>query len=131
MNIPNSTYEGYVWYSDQSEPKILRDENFSFEPDESKNPFIVEALLFDRQNSLSFSVKYVDGKYIINKTPVLPEDEGKREVEKKRFLASFGNGISLSFLHYWKPVKESNCEGMEMLLPEKLVFVGFSKNEEE
>lgn len=131
MNIPDSIYEGYVWYSDQSEPKILKGERFSIDIDEKKNPFIVEAMLYDKKNAYSFSIKYVDGKYIRQLNLVRQEDFDNKDVDKKKYLASFGDNLTLVFLRYWKPVADSNCEGMEMLQPEKLVFVGFEDYKED
>ena len=58
--------EGYLWWSDQQKPKVYQDELIDICLDEAKNPFVVEGQLYDEENKESYSIKYVDGQYLIN-----------------------------------------------------------------
>ena len=83
MKIDKSTHQGYLWYSDEKEPRVFNNEEFELEMAENTNPFIVEGHLFDGINSIS--IKYVDGKYIINKY-VVKKDDFKSPNVIKEFL---------------------------------------------
>lgn len=74
MKIEKSKYQGYLWYSDQKEPKVFNNELFELEIADNENPFIVEGQLYDEENRASISIKYVDGNYIVNKYKVKEED---------------------------------------------------------
>ena len=63
--IEKSTYQGYLWYSDKDQPKVLNNVDSEITLDETKNPFVIEGQLFDGKRSIS--IKYVDGKYIVKK----------------------------------------------------------------
>ena len=127
MKIDKSTHQGYLWYSDEKEPRVFNNEEFELEMAENTKPFIVEGHLFDGINSIS--IKYVDGKYIINKY-VVKKDDFKSPNVIKEFLPNRMKGIEkLCFLEYWKPQKDNLCEDMEVLQPAELVFIGFNDKE--
>ena len=66
MSNDKPTYVGYLWYSDQKRPKKLIQETFDVESlKEPINPFVIEGQLWDETNSMSISIKYVDGEHII------------------------------------------------------------------
>ena len=64
MKIEKSIYDGYIWYSDKSEPEVFQSQDFEFDTDEIVNPFIIEGQLYDAQKRVSYSIKFVDGEYI-------------------------------------------------------------------
>lgn len=130
MKIEKSTYEGYLWYSDMTEPKILEDEEFELKMANDKNPFVVEGQLFDADRMISISIKYVDGEYICNSYKVDSLDFNRTDVEKKEFHSNRMKGYKLQFLQYWIDKEDDLCEGMNVLCPSKLVFVGLLKNKE-
>ena len=125
MRIEKSTYTGYLWYSNEKKPQILQGEEFELEIAENKNPFINEGQLYDGKTSVS--IKYVDGQYLMKTYEVKPEDLGKnnQNVVRKEYIADFDGVGKLVFLQYWKPATDSLCEGMNVLQPKELVFVGF------
>lgn len=127
MKIEKSIYEGYLWYSNQTEPKILNEEEFELEISDNKNPFVIEGQLFDADRMLSISIKYVDGEYICNSYNVDSLDFNRSNVEKKEFHSNRMKGYKLQFLQYWMEQEDDLCEGMKVLLPTKSVFVGFIK----
>lgn len=122
--------EGYLWWSDQQQPKVCQDEAFDISLDETENPFVVEGQLYDIEEKKSYSIKYVDGHYIINVYKVEDGDFGNPDNEAKSCLSNRMGDRWLRFLRYWEPVKDPNCEGMEALKLTKNVFVGFEGKEE-
>jgi len=125
MKIEKSKYEGYLWYSDKKEPQVLNNEVFELEIADSSNPFIVEGQLFDGQKSIS--IKYVDGKYFFNTYDLNALDGVMQE---QKFYSHRMGGKQLKFRQIWKEQPDELCEGMQVLQPAELVFVGFNDKEE-
>jgi CRISPR type III-associated protein (TIGR04423 family) len=119
--------EGYIWYSDKPQPKKIAAEQYSLELDKSKNPFVVEGQIYSEDEETSYSIKYVDGKYIVIKYEL-----GKlgKIYDEKSFIAN-RNVARIKFRQYWKQVKDDLCEGMITLVPAEYVFVGFEFNDKE
>lgn len=153
-DIPKRKYEGYIWLSDQEKPKVLQGETIDFSKpisigekeykfiEENHNPFIVEALLYAKNENISVSVKHT-GKYQIheidlNNLPenaVLEEYADNEEKQKLEYLPHRLNGIKkLNFKQLWVPEEDENCEseenpkGMEVLKMKALIFTGFTKS---
>ena len=62
--IKNAKYEGYLWQSDQSKPRIIGEgEPLSLTLTDGENPFVVEGLLWNPEENTSIQIRYVDGKY--------------------------------------------------------------------
>ena len=127
MKIEKSIYDGYIWYSDKSNPEIFQNQDFEFDADKIGNPFIIEGQLYDEQKKISYSIKFVDGKYICKKYEVESTDFNKKDVEIKTFHANRMDNLKLQFLQYWKDENDELCEGMKVLQPAELVFIGFVK----
>jgi CRISPR type III-associated protein (TIGR04423 family) len=123
--IEKSKYSGYIWKSDQKEPEVIIEKEPEFSFDDNQNPFVVEGFLFDGKTS--YSIRYVDGKHIVNDFPLA---KMPKEYTEQLFIPSFKKGVTeLKFRQYWKPEPDPLCEGMEVLKPAQLVFVGFNKKE--
>lgn len=139
-HIEAAKYEGYLWYSNEKKPMVFD----GSEPvpemnlDEEKNPFIIEGNLWDADNRKSIMIRYVDGKYIVHRTEVNEEElkgisssqaygsKSHIATTRKDYLAHRIGGVKcLSFLQYWKAEADEMCEGMQVLRPLKLVFIGF------
>lgn len=148
MKIDTTKYEGYVWMSDSTQPTILEDgkvvvpddvttasvinEKGVLELIDDANPFVIEAQLYDRVNRHSIAIKYIDGKYIINEKNVQESDLTSADVQATVFESNRMNREEkrkLAFLQYWAPEADPLCEGMPVLQPAELVFVGFKKEE--
>lgn len=126
-------FEGYLWKSDNDAPILFDGKEYKeIAFDNSVNPFVVEGELYDAENGLSYTVRFVDGKYIIECHQVTKADiAGNEHITKKEYLAQRMQGVSaLKYLQYWKIVNDELCEGMETLQPDDLVFVGFKKESE-
>ena len=60
--IKNAKYEGYLWQSDQSKPRIIGEgEALSLTLTDGENPFVVEGLLWNPEENTSIQIRYVDG----------------------------------------------------------------------
>ena len=137
MSNDKPTYVGYLWYSDQKRPKKLIQETFDVESlKEPINPFVIEGQLWDETNSMSLSIKYVDGEHIIKFFKVQQDDlknalsENSDSITIKRYIPHRLDGVAkLTFMQYWKreKIEDEQCKDFETLIPDKLVFIGFDK----
>lgn len=122
--LETAIYTGYLWYSDQQQPEVYNNEETAFTFDEQKNPFVVEGYLTDGQTS--YSIKYIGGKYHINEY-TLSHLENVVYDDIVIYTHRMENVQKMKFRQYWRPVSDELCEGMEVLQPAELVFVGFEK----
>lgn len=128
MKIEKSIYDGYIWYSDKSNPEIFQNQDFEFDTDEIVNPFIIEGQLYDAQKRVSYSIKFVDGEYICKTYENVSKDVANGEdIMLKIFHSNRMDNLKLQFLQYWKEEVDELCEGMKVLQHKELVFVGFVK----
>lgn len=121
-------YEGYLWWSHQTSPNVLNDEPISQLP-EGKNPFIIEGQLYDDKNKKSYSIRFIDGGYMVKSFDL----NNLKELEfiDKQYLPNRLDGVKqLCFKEFWRPVEDKLCEGMDVLQPAEIVFVGFKYKEE-
>lgn len=123
MKIEKAKYQGYIWFSDSTEPDVIERE-YGVDIEDNANPFIVEGQLYDTESKVSYSIKYVDGRHVCIKY-VLAELEG--ESREQTYCSNKMNGKKLKFLECWKAVPDSLCEGMEVLQMAENIFVGFEK----
>ena len=127
--IDDGCYQGYYWMSDETQPHII--ENGSL-PEQIKlaagsNPFVIEAQLFCNKNNTSYSIKYIDGKYIIRKFDL--NELANISHDELAFNSHRMDGKILKFHRYWHEADDSDnllC-GMKTLEPKELVFIGFEK----
>lgn len=122
--------EGYLWWSDQEKPQVYDGNVLDISLDETKNPFVVEGKLYDKEEKKSYSIKYVDGQYLINIYKVEDCDIANPDNEKKSFLSNRIGEHWLKFLRYWEEKKDKNCMDMPVLTFTKNVFVGFKEKED-
>lgn len=129
--ITKRKYEGYIWYSHKEEPKVLfGEEDFAFNEPDHANPFVIEALLYDRENEISVMVKHA-GRHIISEIDLknLPS-EAVLSDEKQYYPHRLNKKVSkVGFKQLWLPERDENCEKMEVLHLKAIVFTGFEQNE--
>ena len=119
--------EGYIWRSDAETPVIITSSDV-VELNNGEIPFVIEGQLFDGKTS--YSIKNVDGNYIVNEYTVNGTDYNHVNIDKKHYQSHRMEGRILEFLEYWEPQEDPLCLGMEVLKPTKVVFVGFKEEEE-
>lgn len=123
-DIPTSgNYQGYLWYSDQQKPLVLIKESLPMLPDNNSNPFVIEGYLYNESDNLSYSIKYLDGEYLVY--VYLNNDEDT--YTNKSFITNrIDDSKRINFRQYWSSVKDEYCEGIDVLKPYAFVFVGFN-----
>lgn len=134
--IPKAKYQGYIWRSDSERPKVFTgDKAYGGMLDPNENPFIIEGNLWDEAAHTSVSIRYVDGRYYIHQTTLTTEEcDGYTDHSTiKEYVAHrINNGTDkdkyLRFVQLWEPRPDPMCEGMEVLEPSKLVFIGFTND---
>ncbi len=123
------SYEGYLWMSNCDNPLVLNGERLNFLPKEDENPFIVEGNLFCKPKSISYSIKYVDGEYIVRKYQLSPNDRNKPNEEicylANRMDDKDSGNRWLKFIRFWEKIPDDNCLGLPVLTFTKEVFIGF------
>lgn len=125
-----ANYDGYLWWSNAQEPTVFKNESLPEWPGETDNPFIVEGNLFDPEDQLSYSIKFVDGEYIVNVFD-LNEIKDADFIFKSYLPNRFPTVINkLCFKEFWKPVPDEFCEDMPVLKPAEVVFIGFNCKED-
>lgn len=126
-NFAEGLYEGYVWMSDETAPIVLTGEPLNLNLAPQCNPFVIEAQLLCVAKEMSYSIRYVDGEYIVNQCDL----SQPADYEEKTFIpARMPDVALLKFRQYWKEVIVEDNYGWTTLKPGKLVFVGFELKEE-
>lgn len=126
-----AVYDGYIWMSDEQKPKVLNKEPIPEGLINKKNPFIIEAELFDEDNGVSYSVRNIDGKPAVSKYEMAYE-KMVGTLSKMEFVTHrIKNHSRLIFHQLWKKESDELCEGMETLVPAERFFIGFENNNEE
>ncbi len=118
-----SKYEGYLWYSDKPNPEVLNGNEFEIELYSEQNPFLIEGQLFDGKKSIS--IKYVDGQYFVKEFTIDPNDFNNKDYKIKEFISNEMDSKKLKFLQFWREEPDPLCDGMNVLTPAELVFLGF------
>lgn len=133
-DIKPLTYEGYLWMSDQENPNVY--ENTSVELPAEGSKFVVEGQLFNKTEGLSYSIKYVDGQYIVQEYEVTEADLKNPDNQVKTYLSNRMGDKKLQFLRYWEEVLDednykdtANPNGLPVLTQTKNVFIGFKEKE--
>lgn len=122
-DIPDLIYEGYMWLSDETTPRILKNAPFDASI-VTESQFIIEALLWSASENISIQIKHTD-KYLIHKIELNKLPENAALVERK-YLAHRVEGVKkLIFKQLWQPEIDPLCESMEVLMMKAQIFVGF------
>lgn len=129
-------YEGYFWMSDQEDPTVYENDSVTL-PTEGANPFVVEGQLYNEKEGLSYSIKFVDGQYIVQEYEVTEADMKNPDNQVKTYLSNRMGDKYLQFLRYWEEILDEdnytdrdNPDGLPVLTQTKNVFIGFKKKEE-
>jgi len=127
--IPKIAFEGYIWKSDANEPKVLINEIYDFDG-VSTNPFIIEALLYCKENKTAIHIQHSDNYQITEFDLDALEKEGA-VLENKQYLPHrlSPNVKKLRFKQIWLEEKDELCENMPVLKMKAIVFCGFNNAE--
>lgn len=119
-------YEGYYWYSNDPKPVIVKGETIN--KDIFKQlPFIIEGNLWNSVNSISISIKNIDGAYQVYQANL--KDLPKDQCAEEEYIAHDLEGISkISMLQYWEEGQPDELlAGMTTIIPAWQAFKGFIK----
>jgi len=123
-DIPDYSYEGYIWMSDEKEPTVLNNESFDFSKINT-NPFVIEGLLYSKNEKISIHIQHT-GEYQIFEYHL--NDYAQSSIVEKEYLPHRLDNVSkVRFKQIWLPELDENCEGMEVLTLKSIVFCGFNK----
>ena len=133
IDIKLKNAQGYLWYSDQTEPRTFIDKDIELHLDEKINPFIIEGQFYSDDEKKSISIKFIDGKYIVKtydfnaRRFIAPDSEVMTEGGEEQYIANSRLKLSLplNFIHVWETVKDKINDNWETLRPKGLVFKGF------
>lgn len=128
--IVTAKYEGYIWYSDEKEPRVFHGEQpvdvETLLKDDADRHFVVEGNLWNKETQESIAIRYADGQYRVRHTDL--SGDGPVIATTKTFVAHKIDGVkALEFKQLWEEQEDPMCEDMPVLRPKKLVFVGFKK----
>lgn len=121
----DATYDGYLWLSDATEPVVLDGEKLDSALLEQENPFVIEAQLYDAAGSRSYAVRYADGRHVVTEFDADDINAAGR-VTEKCFVPLRIKHRGLHFKQLWSPRGDELCEGMPVLEPVAMIFVGFN-----
>ena len=130
-------YEGYIQLMGE---KI--DEKHLFlagerTPSLGKDELIYEAHFFDEKSKKSVSIRQINDAWFIDETEL--NKVVLEESDIKTFYPKFGN-FKIKMAQIWQDEKDEFCEvpqdngtleGLPVLKLQKIVFVGFAKNEKD
>ncbi len=129
-NINKGIYEGYYWMSNEKKPITLDKEPFEQSLNPAENPFVVEAQLFDSNQLLSYSIRFVDGEYLVKEFTLLESELNPDTNDIERYIPQRIEAAGLNFLQRWKEEPDEYCENMLVLKPAEMIFIGFNHKEE-
>lgn len=129
-NIQLKNCQGYLWYSDQSKPKVYIDEDVDLDLDEKSNPFIVEGQLYSPDTQESVSIKYEDGEYRVYRYEPSMCSQGLEEGRLEQYVPNVRLGLKdkvLYFARLWKEMEVEESCGFKTLRPSAMVFKGIGQ----
>ncbi len=135
QEIPtNIRLEGYLWWSDEEKPEVFLNEFLTSKksdlwPTELANPFIIEGNLWQPDTQTSYLIRFIDGKYIVNKYELRNIDP--KNITKICYLPHRMPEVEkLKFIEVWVEESDGNCLDFKVLKPAFTAFIGFKYKEE-
>lgn len=121
--------EGYIWWSDKSEPEIFLNTKAFTTPTEGANPFIIEGNFWNKISETSYLIRFIDGEYLVYKFEF--KDVDKKNITELDYLPHRMPEVEkLKFKEVWIDQPDINCLNFNVLKPAFIAFVGFIKNKE-
>ena len=118
-------FEGYLWFSDQSRPLVLRGEEVPGDIFNKILPFVIEGNLWSEERKLSIKIQNVDGQYLITSFD-LNHSEEDFHLDEKKYLTHRLDGIrEYRVVEAWEEKQDEYMENMKTLVPSWTAFKGF------
>lgn len=126
-DIPaNVKFEGYLWPSDQSKPKVLVDEIVDFEYFKQL-PFIVEGNLWSEEQEISIQIRHIDGVYHLTQYDLKGVEEDYLLDDDVTYVAHDVGFKKYKVVEAWEEQHDELCDKMVSLVPAWTAFKGFSE----
>jgi len=126
IDIPQIEYWGYLWFDDSDQPVVV-DGPYDFTRI-TDQPFIIEGNLKAKDGSISISIRFLDGLYVITEVDLQKAlSEGVMTISHEYIAHGFGDGRTIKFIEAWIDEQDPYCCGMETLRPAWLAFDGFGQ----
>ena len=126
MIIDKDKYQGYIWKSDEQSPTVYDGSRNieKMEINDDANPFIIEGLLFSEKSRKSISIKYVDGKHIVDiRENIHHSADDILYIPNSRLKLE--EGKMLAFKREWTEITDDLNMNWPTLYPSGLIFTGF------
>lgn len=126
MIIESDKYQGYIWESDKPYPSVFSGQDFipDIKINDNANPFIIEGLLFSAESGKSLSIKYVDGKHIVDiRKNIHHSADDILYIPNSRL--NLEEGKMLAFKREWTEITDDLNMNWPTLYPSGLIFTGF------
>lgn len=112
-------YEGYVQFSDTPIEDIWTDRSdIAIDPGKG---FVYEAHFFNGEESVA--IKQVNDSWLISKTDISDIDQGDIQ-------SYFAKSSNVKMAQIWEEKEDELCDGMKVMMLNKVVFAGFEKGGE-
>ena len=121
IKLPRGIYKGYVWMSDSNKPQSYIDVETEFEFRSMTVPFVVEAMLMDRDGN-NYMLKTINEKVYCKSYKKVDVCNGSKP---KTFVANNIEGVKrIKMVQTWKPGKQLLGK-FETQEPGELLLVDF------
>jgi CRISPR type III-associated protein (TIGR04423 family) len=114
--IPPGNYIGYLWYSDQNEPKRYNNGDGA-SIDLNAFPFIAEGMLWDESTKTSVMINYTHKLNLAVYQNV--------DVRQVQTYLGHKTDKNIKMTTIWAEVADELCAGLPVLKPKAKIFVGF------
>lgn len=129
-DIPQKTYDGYLWYSDSDRPMVLKADPW---PGIRSDAFIVEGHIVAEDGSLSISVRNTGEGYIVGLVDWSEAQASDVELECLERLPApalkRARVLKLKFKRAWVPESDPQCPDMPVLEPAWTVLTNLECSE--
>lgn len=129
------SWSGYLWQDDQNTPFIFKNEVVAYRKYFTTNiPFIIEGLLVNTKETISLTIKHIDGIYYCYKSENFKSLEATEIVptvdalnSKKSKEGNAGKGIkTLHFIPVFKEVEDTCSPGFSEYVYSHQIFKGIT-----
>lgn len=118
-SLENKKMKGYYWMSDETEPRILKDELFDTDLLKEELPFVMEANFVCASENKSYKIQCLDLKYYIQEHELNPSNT------RQTYYSTFFDKKYIYVEEVWQNIKDENCADLEIPIIINSFFVDF------
>lgn len=125
-------WQGYVCLSGSPDIEEIAGQLPQFSEYNKNANFIFEANLYSKEKDFSVSIRQLDDKWLVVE---IDKPLEKNNADKESFIEhkmiSRIDGKKMKFIESWQAEKDELCEGLDVLKPSWIAFVGFTNTQTE